>query len=118
MENEENKVYKRPWGTYKSIKIYKTAQVKWIEVNQKSKLSLQRHFKRSEHWVVIEGNPSITLNNTKKKYSPNDHIFIPIQAVHRIENETDEKVIIVEVQMGTYLGEDDIERLEDIYNRT
>ncbi|MBN2479071.1 MAG: phosphomannose isomerase type II C-terminal cupin domain [Parachlamydiales bacterium] len=116
--NQENKIYTRPWGTYQTLKMSKCTQVKWIEVKPKSKLSLQKHFKRSEHWVVVEGSPTVTIDKTKKKLSQNDHIFIPIESIHRIENETDSKVIIVEVQIGSYLGEDDIERIEDIYGRT
>ncbi len=119
MENNiEQKKYIRPWGTYQTLKISQNCQVKWIEVNPKSKLSLQKHLKRSEHWVIVEGNPLITINNTKKNYNKNDHVFIPKEAIHRIENETDQIVIIVEVQIGSYLGEDDIIRLEDMYGRS
>jgi mannose-6-phosphate isomerase len=119
MENNiEQKIYKRPWGTYQTLKITQGCQVKWLEVYPKSKLSLQKHLKRAEHWIIIEGNPLITIDNTKKIYNKNDHIFIPQESVHRIENETDKSVIIVEVQLGSYLGEDDIVRLEDIYGRT
>lgn len=119
MENNiEQKIYTRPWGTYQTLKINEGCQVKWIEVNPKSKLSLQKHLKRSEHWIVVEGNPVITIDNSKKNYAKNDHVFIPKEAIHRIENETNQKVIIVEVQIGTYLGEDDIIRIEDIYGRS
>lgn len=116
--NEENKIYTRPWGTYQTLKINETCQVKWIEVNPKSKLSLQKHQKRSEHWIVAQGHPIITIDKSKKTYNTNDHVFIPKEAIHRIENESDEKVIIVEVQIGSYLGEDDIIRIDDIYGRT
>jgi len=116
-ENIENKIYKRPWGTYQTLKIEKNCQVKWIEIHPNSKLSLQKHKQRSEHWIVVKGKPLITVDNMKKKFNENDHIFIPKEGVHRIENDTNEDVIIVEVQIGNYLGEDDIERLEDIYGR-
>ncbi len=116
-QNLEHKIYKRPWGTYQTLKIEKTCQIKWIEVNPKSKLSLQKHKKRSEHWVVIKGKPQVIIDKMKKKLHENDHVFIPINSVHRIENNTDKMVVIVEVQIGTYLGEDDIIRLEDIYGR-
>lgn len=119
MENNiENKIYSRPWGTYQTLKINQSCQVKWIEVNPKSKLSLQKHLKRSEHWIVVEGRPLITIDKTTKTFNKNDHVFIPKEAIHRIENDTDRKVIIVEVQIGTYLGEDDIIRIEDIYGRS
>jgi len=117
-ENIESKVYSRPWGTYQTLKIKENAQVKWIEVNPDSKLSLQKHLKRAEHWIIVKGHPLITVNETTKKYNQNEHVFIPKEAVHRIENDTKELVIIVEVQIGSYLGEDDIIRLEDVYGRT
>ena len=116
-QNIEHKIYTRPWGTYQTLKMSKTCQVKWIEVNPQSKLSLQKHKKRSEHWVIVKGHPLITVDKMKKKFSENEHVFIPKEGVHRIENDTDQKVIIVEVQIGSYLGEDDIIRLEDVYGR-
>jgi mannose-6-phosphate isomerase len=117
-KNIENKIYKRPWGTYQSLKIEKTCQVKWIEVNPKSRLSLQKHKKRSEHWIVVKGEPIITIAEKREKYKVSDHVFIPKETFHRIENESDIKVIIVEVQIGYYLGEDDIIRIEDEYGRS
>ena len=117
MKNIENKIYSRPWGTYQTLKLTDTCQVKWIVVHPNQKLSLQRHFKRKEHWIVIEGTPIVTINDSKKEYKKNDYLHIPIEAIHRIENLTNKNVILVEVQMGSYLGEDDIERLEDIYKR-
>ncbi|NGX29110.1 MAG: Alginate biosynthesis protein AlgA [Candidatus Anoxychlamydiales bacterium] len=117
-QNIEHKIYTRPWGTYQTLKISKTCQVKWIEVNPQSKLSLQKHKKRSEHWVIVKGHPLIIVDKMKKKFSENEHVFIPKEGVHRIENDTDQKVIIVEVQIGSYLGEDDIIRLEDVYGRS
>lgn len=117
MENIEQKIYKRPWGTYQTLKIDQNCQVKWIKVKPKSKLSLQKHLKRSEHWIVVEGIPIITIEKTQKKYNKNDHVFIPRESVHRIENNTNKDVIIVEVQIGSYLGEDDIIRIEDMYGR-
>ena len=116
--NIENKIYTRPWGSYQTLKLTSSAQVKWIEVNPKGKLSLQKHFKRSEHWIIVQGTALITIDKTTKKYHVNDHVFIPKESIHRIENDTDKKIIIVEVQLGTYLGEDDIQRIEDIYGRT
>ncbi|NGX33685.1 MAG: Alginate biosynthesis protein AlgA [Candidatus Anoxychlamydiales bacterium] len=117
-ENIVNKIYKRPWGTYQSLKIEKTCQVKWIEIKPNSKLSLQKHKQRSEHWIVVKGKPLITVDKMKKTFNENEHVFIPKEGIHRIENDTDQMAIIVEVQIGNYLGEDDIIRLEDVYGRT
>ncbi|MFA6118736.1 MAG: phosphomannose isomerase type II C-terminal cupin domain [Parachlamydiales bacterium] len=116
-QNTENILYKKPWGSFQSLKIKENCQVKWIEVKANSKISLQKHLKRSEHWIVIKGSPVITVNDLRKKYNENEHIFIPKEAIHRIENESDQTIIILEVQNGSYLGEDDIIRLDDIYGR-
>ena len=116
-KNEVGKIYSRPWGTYQTLKISDNCQVKWIEIFPNSKLSLQKHFKRSEHWIVVKGKPLITIGDIKKEYKENDHLFIPIEKIHRIENIYKDNIIIVEVQIGSYLGEDDILRIEDIYNR-
>ena len=79
--------------------------------------SLQKHFKRVEHWVVIEGVATITIDDNTRDYAVNEHVFIPKEAVHRLHNKTENPVAIIEVQIGSYLGEDDIVRLEDVYNR-
>ena len=117
MLNEIGKIYNRPWGTYQTLLLDKNYQVKIIKINPKGRLSLQQHLKRSEHWVVVCGNPTITVNNITKIFQVNDHIFIPLTAKHRLENLTESIVIIIEVQVGSYLGEDDIIRIEDIYKR-
>lgn len=116
-KNIVGKIYKRPWGTYQTLKIKENCQIKWIEVLPKGKLSLQKHLKRSEHWVIVQGKAKITLNDEVKIYKKNDHVFIDKKMIHRIENNTNKKVILVEVQLGSYLSEDDIIRLEDIYGR-
>ena len=116
--NIEGKIYKRPWGTYQTLKMTETCQVKWIVINPKSKLSLQKHYKRAERWTVIEGTPIITIGEKSQKYSRNDTVFIPKNTLHRLENDTDTIAIVVEVQLGSYLGEDDIVRYDDIYGRT
>jgi len=115
--NETNKIYHRPWGTYQTLALGNGYQVKIITVQPGGQLSLQKHEKRSEHWVVIQGNPTITVDDTVKTYSVNDSVYIPIKSLHRLENFTNEAASIIEVQVGAYLGEDDIVRLEDIYNR-
>ena len=88
-----------------------------LTVKPKGKLSLQRHFKRAEHWVVVRGKPTITIDSTRKQYAVDQAVYIPVTSLHRIENETAEECVLVEVQVGDYLGEDDIERLEDSYGR-
>lgn len=115
---ENHRLVHRPWGTYDSVDNGETHQVKRIKVYPGGQLSLQKHSKRSEHWVVVKGNPVITVNESVKEYKPNDYIYIEVGDVHRLENFTDSDVEIIEVQCGSYLGEDDIERLEDIYGRS
>lgn len=117
MNNEIGKIYTCPWGTYQTLALTGNYQIKIITVNPAGQLSLQKHLQRAEHWVVVEGQPTITVDHVKKTYQVNQAIFVPIESVHRIENNTNEPVKIVEVQIGNYLGEDDIIRLEDIYGR-
>ena len=115
--NQVGIVYERPWGTYQTLSMTEKSQTKIITVKPSASLSLQRHFKRSEHWVVVNGVATITVDDSCKDYQVGQHVFIPVQSVHRLENKTDQLVQIIEVQVGDYLGEDDIERLEDIYKR-
>lgn len=115
--HEVGKLYERPWGTYKTLEMGDGYQVKIITVNPGGRLSLQKHFKRAEHWVVIQGKPTITVGNSKKEYQVNDTVDIAIKALHRLENFTKEPAAIIEVQIGSYLGEDDIVRLDDVYTR-
>ncbi|MDR3290298.1 MAG: phosphomannose isomerase type II C-terminal cupin domain [Rickettsiales bacterium] len=107
----------RPWGTYQSIVKGSNYQVKRIVVNPNQKLSLQSHNKRSEHWMIVEGEGTVTLDNDILKLKKDSHIYIPVQAKHRMANETDKQVVFIEVQNGDYLGEDDIIRYEDVYGR-
>lgn len=118
MNNIIGKIYTRPWGTYQTLDIKEGYQVKLITVNPEGRLSLQKHFKRAEHWVVIRGQPTVTVNNQTKIYTVNESIFIPKEAVHRLENFTSAPAAVIEVQIGSYLGEDDIVRLDDIYGRS
>lgn len=117
MINEIGKIYTRPWGTYQTIALMQNCQIKILTISPGGRLSLQKHAKRSEHWTIIAGNPQITINQVIKQYAVNDHAFIPIGAIHRIENFTQTVAIITEVQIGTYLGEDDIIRIDDMYGR-
>ncbi|KPJ68047.1 MAG: mannose-6-phosphate isomerase [Coxiella sp. DG_40] len=116
-QNKIGKIYKRPWGTYETLQLGDNYQVKIITIDPKGSLSLQKHFSRCEHWIVIKGKPTITVGSKKKTYKINDVVYIPIETPHRIENQTDQPAAVIEVQIGSYLGEDDIERLEDIYGR-
>lgn len=115
--NKIGEIYQRPWGNYQTLCQDSGYQAKIICVNPNGRLSLQKHFKRSEHWIVATGNPTITVNDSTKEYQAGDYIYIPLEAVHRLENFTDTIVKIIEVQIGSYLGEDDIVRLDDIYHR-
>jgi len=111
------KVY-RPWGYYDSIDSGNGFQVKRIFVNPYAKLSLQKHKKRDEHWVVIKGTALITCNEKVFKLKENKSTYIPRGASHRLENYTNKTLEIIEIQTGEYFGEDDIIRLEDDYSRT
>jgi mannose-1-phosphate guanylyltransferase len=107
----------RPWGSYDSIDAGSNYQVKRITVKPGAKLSLQRHQKRAEHWVVVQGTATVHLDGEMHTLEANNSIYIPRQAVHSLMNNTAEFLHLIEVQSGSYLGEDDIERLEDIYGR-
>ena len=115
--NSVGHIYERPWGTYKTLELGDGYQTKIITVIPGGRLSLQKHFKRSEHWIVIKGVPTITIDDQVKDYQVNEHVYIPIEAKHRLENFTSKEVAIIEVQIGSYLGEDDIVRYDDIYKR-
>lgn len=117
MINKIGKTYERPWGSYQTLTLENKYQVKLICVKSQEALSLQKHQQRSEHWIVVEGFPTITIDDVIKTYKANDHVFIPINSVHRIANHENEVAKIIEIQLGDYLGEDDIIRIEDIYGR-
>ncbi len=107
----------RPWGYFTILDKGKTYKVKKLVVNPGQRLSLQMHHKRSEIWTVIEGSPLVTCGEDIKQYQKGDYIQIPVRTKHRIENPTKEQIAIIEVQNGDYLGEDDIVRFEDDYQR-
>ena len=109
-------VYK-PWGNYTSIKSEEGYQVKRISVAPGEKLSLQYHHQRAEHWIVIRGEAKIQIGDKILKAYPGDHCYIPLGEKHRLTNIGDSDLLLIEVQFGSYLGEDDIVRLEDIYGR-
>jgi mannose-1-phosphate guanylyltransferase/mannose-6-phosphate isomerase len=107
----------RPWGSYQSVDIGERHQVKRIVVKPGGRLSLQKHHHRSEHWIVVRGAARVTVNETVKTVHENESIYIPIGSVHRLENPGKILLELIEVQTGSYLGEDDIIRLEDDYQR-
>lgn len=107
----------RPWGSFETLHLATGSQVKLIEVNPGAALSLQYHHKRAEHWVVVVGEAWITRGDTAFTLKANESTYIPIGMPHRLENRTAEPLQIIEVQVGSYLGEDDIVRLEDRYRR-
>lgn len=115
--NKVGETYQRPWGSYKTLAMEEGYQVKSITVNPHKRLSLQKHFKRAEHWVVVRGEFKVRVDDSTHPLSAGQAIDIPMGAVHRMENETDSPAVLIEVQMGSYLGEDDIIRLEDDYGR-
>ena len=107
----------RPWGWFETLAISSSFQVKRILVKPGAAISLQSHRYRSEHWVVVEGNAKVTVDNNTNLVSTGQSIYIPLGAVHRMENPSKVPMVIIEVQTGTYLGEDDIIRYEDLYAR-
>jgi mannose-1-phosphate guanylyltransferase/mannose-6-phosphate isomerase len=107
----------RPWGNYEQLDYGDGYQVKRIVIKPAGVLSLQKHKHRAEHWVVVQGTPEITIDDKVQTLKPNQSIYIPLGSVHRLANRTTEPVVIIEVQTGDYLCEDDIIRLEDDYNR-
>ena len=107
----------RPWGSFEGLGQGQGYQVKRLRVLPGETLSLQRHHRRDEHWVVVSGAPVAERDGESHPLKTGDHILIPLGAVHRIHNPGDEPAELVEVQLGDYLGEDDIERFEDVYGR-
>ncbi len=107
----------RPWGWFESLATGGRFQVKRIHVHPGAALSLQSHHHRSEHWIVVEGTAKVTIDDKVLLVSENQSVYIPIGAVHRMENPGKVPMVLIEVQTGTYLGEDDIIRYEDIYAR-
>ena len=108
---------KRPWGFYEILLDTDYTKVKQITVNSNQKLSYQYHEKRKEYWTIVKGSSTIILDDEKVFRNQGESIHIPLGSKHRIMNETDEILIFIEVQTGTYFGEDDITRIEDEYGR-
>jgi mannose-1-phosphate guanylyltransferase/mannose-6-phosphate isomerase len=108
----------RPWGWFESLVVGERFQVKRIVVHPGAALSLQSHHHRSEHWIVVQGTAKVTVDEEVKLISENQSVYIPLGAVHRMENPSKVPMVLIEVQTGSYLGEDDIIRYEDVYART
>ena len=107
----------RPWGKFENLLDENYCKVKRITIKPKQRPSYQYHHKRSEHWIIVQGTAKVTLNDFEKDFATGDHIYIPLGAKHRIENIGTEDLIFIEVQCGSYFGEDDIIRISDDYGR-
>lgn len=121
MENKQSELGQashRPWGTYTVLENGKYHKIKRIEVKPGASLSLQLHHKRSEHWIVVEGTATVTNGDNVITLKANESTYIPVETKHRLENQTQENLVLIEVQYGTYLEEDDIVRFDDKYGRT
>ena len=107
----------RPWGWFESLVVGGRFQVKRIVVKPGAALSLQSHHHRAEHWIVVEGTAKVTIGQEIKLLTENQSVYIPLGETHRLENPGKVNMVLIEVQTGSYLGEDDIVRYEDIYSR-
>ena len=115
---KKRNVYFRPWGKYTNLFKGKNFLIKELYIKPKGILSLQKHYHRSEHWLITKGNPKITLNKKTFIKKPNEHVFIKVGSIHRIENPGKKPVKIIESQLGSILKESDIVRYKDKYGRT
>src|SRR6185503_4806379 len=113
---EHRRIY-RPWGYYQGVDAGARYQVKRIVVKSGARLSLQKHFHRAEHWVVVKGTAEVTIGEDVRTIHENESVYIPIGGVHRLANPGKIPLELIEVQVGSYLGEDDIQRLADTYGR-
>lgn len=107
----------RPWGTYTVLEDTPGYKIKRIEVKPAKRLSLQKHFHRNEHWIVVSGTATVTVGNETRLVRPNESTYIKMGEVHRLSNDGKIPVVLIEAQVGEYTGEDDIVRIEDEYNR-
>lgn len=108
----------RPWGWYASVDSGPGFQVKRIHVEPGQMLSLQLHHQRAEHWVVVSGTAEVTIGSLVRKLNPGEAEYIPVGVRHRLANNSPDATEIIEVQLGAYLGEDDIVRFDDAYGRS
>ena len=117
-EAQEHKRVYRPWGYYQSVDHGERYQVKRIVVKPDGRLSLQKHHHRAEHWIVVKGTAEVTVDDSVRQVHENESIYLPIGCTHRLVNPGKINLELIEVQTGSYLGEDDIMRMEDVYNRS
>ena len=110
-------ICERPWGKYQTVDLGSRFQVKRITVSPGAQLSLQSHVHRSEHWCVVSGTAQVTVGEEEFLLGENENTYIPVGAVHRLCNPGKVDVVMIEVQTGSYFGEDDIIRYSDIYDR-
>ena len=108
---------KRPWGSFTTLEEGPGYKIKRIEVNPGHRLTLQMHYHRSEHWIVVAGSAKVTCGDKEKILGANESTYVPQCTSHRLENPGVIKLILIEVQNGEYLGEDDIVRFQDDYSR-
>ena len=108
----------RPWGWFESLTKMPGYQVKRLYVNPRAALSLQSHVHRSEHWVVVTGTATVVCDAKVSTLNSNEGIYISAGTIHRLSNDTEDPLVVIEVQTGAYLGEDDIVRYDDIYSRS
>ncbi len=108
----------RPWGWYQQVDIGERFQVKRLHVTPGKRLSLQKHYHRSEHWTVVKGTATVTLGEETRTVHENESVYLPIGIWHRLANDGKIPLEIIEVQTGSYLGEDDIVRTEDDFKRS
>ena len=111
-------IVSKPWGTYQVLEEGSNYLIKRIMVNPNGKLSLQSHLHRSEHWIVVQGIAQVTINEKIKTLKTNQNIFIPLKTKHRLANNFELPLIVIEVWYGDILNENDIIRYDDIYNRS
>ena len=116
-EQENHRKVHRPWGTYETVDEGPRFQVKRLTVNPGEALSLQMHHHRAEHWVVVKGKAKVTRGDEEFFLTENQSTYVPVGVIHRLENQEAIPLEIIEVQSGSYLGEDDIDRFDDRYNR-
>ena len=116
---EQKKVTKQEtvWGKWEIIHETSGCKVKQLTINPNQRLSYQKHMKRQESWTIIQGSALVTLDGSQHNLTYGDNIFIPKESLHRIANKNKDALVIIEVQTGTYFGEDDIIRIEDDYGR-
>ena len=114
---EQHRRDERPWGHFETLSLGRRYQVKSIVVKPGGRLSLQSHMHRSEHWVVVAGTAKVTVGEDTRLLTENQSVYVPLGTVHRLSNPGHLPMFLIEVQTGAYLGEDDITRHEDIYNR-